>query len=220
VDRGVKLPFRIPALIQRFRDAKAKLATLPADNLPSLVDALFPADSPSTSAIRQMALDAAPSSTNLTELRDTLVERISQHDVPESPDFVRIMSLHKSKGLTSPSVIVMGALDGVIPTLFGADTEAEVRAMTEEQRRLMYVAITRASEQLIISYFREIEFALASNFGIRIVKGSTRRIQGSLWARTLATPYLRELGSSAPVPVRGIDWLEAYTAVPSANTGS
>jgi hypothetical protein len=167
-----------------------------------------------------MAQDALASSTSIAELRDNLVERISQHDVPESPDFVRIMSLHKSKGLTSPSGIGLGARDGVIPTRFGADTEAEVRAMTDEQRRLMYVAITRASEQLIISYFREIEFGLASSFGIRIVKGSTRRLNGSLWARTLATPYLREFGPSAPQPVRGIEWLETYTAVPPIPNGS
>ncbi|MGI8474871.1 MAG: 3'-5' exonuclease [Thermomicrobiales bacterium] len=218
VSRGTKLPFRIPALVERFESATARLNSLPKDNLPELVDALFPADQPNTAEIREIALGCIRPHEPVSKLRDRIVERITQHDVPESPDFVRIMSLHKSKGLTSRSVIVMGALDGVIPTLFGAKTESEIQAMTEEQRRLMYVAVTRASEHLIISYFREIEFALASSLGIRTAKGSTRHQNGSLWARALATPYLRGLGPSAPEPLRGVEWIESYTSLPPFET--
>jgi hypothetical protein len=218
--RGVKLPIRVPALIERYKESRKRIASLSIDDPASVVEALFPADDPNTGEIRQIALACLDSAGSLAELKKGLVERITQHDVPESPDFVRIMSLHKSKGLTSPSVIVMGALDGLIPTLFNAETEADVRMMTDEQRRLMYVAITRASEQLVISYFREIEFGLASSLGIQTAKGSTRRRNGSLWARTLATPYLRELGPAAPAPVTGTEWIESYTSIPPSRPTS
>ena len=57
---------------------------------------------------------------------------------------VRIMSLHKSKGLSSPVVVIAGCVEGLLPT--GPDselTQAENEARLEEQRRLFFVGLTQ-----------------------------------------------------------------------------
>ncbi len=61
---------------------------------------------------------------------------------------VRIMTVHQAKGLEFPVVFVVGLVEGVFP-LFKAVAEKE---SLEEERRLCYVAITRASETLYLTY--------------------------------------------------------------------
>ena len=56
---------------------------------------------------------------------------------------VSLLSLHASKGLEFPIVFIAGCEDGIIPW-HGSDLE--------EERRLFYVGITRASERLFITY--------------------------------------------------------------------
>ncbi len=61
---------------------------------------------------------------------------------------VRIMTVHQAKGLEFPVVFVVGLVEGVFP-LFKSVAEKE---SLEEERRLCYVAITRASETLYLTY--------------------------------------------------------------------
>jgi DNA helicase-2/ATP-dependent DNA helicase PcrA len=76
---------------------------------------------------------------------------------------ISLMSIHKSKGLEFPAVFLIGASEGILPhtsalaadkrsdrsaAQTGDDTRAEA---LEEERRLAYVAVTRAQEQLYIS---------------------------------------------------------------------
>jgi DNA helicase-2/ATP-dependent DNA helicase PcrA len=61
-------------------------------------------------------------------------------------DRVALMSLHAAKGLEWPVVFITGCEDQLIPcSLFGNRDE-------EEERRLLYVGMTRACSQLILSY--------------------------------------------------------------------
>lgn len=62
----------------------------------------------------------------------------------ESDDAVSLMTMHSSKGLEFKVVFLVSLENGIIPSL-RADDE-------EEERRLMYVAITRAKERLYMSY--------------------------------------------------------------------
>lgn len=74
------------------------------------------------------------------------VALISDADSIESLDRITIMTLHTSKGLEFPVVFLPGLEEGILPharSLF--DPEA-----IEEERRLMYVGMTRAMEKLII----------------------------------------------------------------------
>lgn len=75
---------------------------------------------------------------------------------------ITILSIHASKGLGFKNVIIKGAYNGAIPNLYTTDMtdnnlklaiqQAEPPTLLEEQRRLMYVAITRAKRQLYITY--------------------------------------------------------------------
>ncbi|WP_242142354.1 MULTISPECIES: ATP-dependent helicase [unclassified Bacillus cereus group] len=70
-------------------------------------------------------------------------------------DAVSLMSIHNAKGLEFPCVFLLGASDGILPhssSLKDAnDRLTDSSEALEEERRLMYVAITRAKEELYIS---------------------------------------------------------------------
>jgi DNA helicase-2/ATP-dependent DNA helicase PcrA len=209
--QGEKVGVAVPALVSRYAKAKKLISQLDLDDLEKLIDRLFPEDVDKVAGLRRIALDALPEVENAKELRDRLITAVTQEDVPQSPDFVRIMSLHKSKGLTSPSVFIVGMIDGVVPTVHARRGQEEEERSIEEQRRLFYVAITRASDQLTITHSTRMDLATASSFGAAVAPRSVRRRkEGGLTCGTIASRYMRELGRTAPRPVRGIDWIAGY----------
>lgn len=66
----------------------------------------------------------------------------------EQQDRVTCMTLHASKGLEFPYVFLVGCEDGLLPHLNSLDSKASL----EEERRLLYVGITRAKQKLILTY--------------------------------------------------------------------
>ena len=84
----------------------------------------------------------------------------------DSTDMVTLMTLHSAKGLEFPFVFIVGMEEGYLPHGRSLDTQAEL----EEERRLCYVGITRAMEQLYLSHarsrrmFRETEYRVQSRF--------------------------------------------------------
>ena len=74
----------------------------------------------------------------------TLVADVDRYD--ESADAVVMMTVHSSKGLEFPIVFIPGMEDGIFPGMQAALDPREL----EEERRLAYVAITRAKEELYI----------------------------------------------------------------------
>ncbi len=77
----------------------------------------------------------------------------------EEPDAVRMSTLHASKGLEFPHVFLVGVEEGILPHK-GNGSEGEVPievlgARIEEERRLMYVGITRAQRTLQITWCKK-----------------------------------------------------------------
>ena len=70
----------------------------------------------------------------------------------EDSDYVVLMTLHSAKGLEFPQVYLAGMEDGVFPSYMciTSDDKSEI----EEERRLCYVGITRAEQELTLTYAR------------------------------------------------------------------
>ncbi|WP_024572401.1 3'-5' exonuclease, partial [Bacillus subtilis] len=65
---------------------------------------------------------------------------------------VQLMTIHRSKGLEFKTVYVLGTVDGSIPHDFSLETARKGdEAALEEERRLLYVAMTRAKQHLYLS---------------------------------------------------------------------
>ncbi|MBF6026052.1 UvrD-helicase domain-containing protein [Lysobacter niastensis] len=75
---------------------------------------------------------------------------LSHADKGEAGNQVRLMSLHAAKGLEFRYVFIVGMEDGTLPHEMALE-----EGSLEEERRLLYVGITRAKEQLWLSHSRE-----------------------------------------------------------------
>jgi DNA helicase-2/ATP-dependent DNA helicase PcrA len=82
-------------------------------------------------------------------------ERLSLDSANDAADgrgtVVTLMTIHAAKGLEFPIVFVCGMEDGLFPSLRESASLSDERAQLEEERRLCYVAFTRAEERLILT---------------------------------------------------------------------
>ncbi|MGB1535322.1 MAG: ATP-dependent helicase [Flavobacteriaceae bacterium] len=76
-----------------------------------------------------------------------LATDLDQDDDP-SIDRVALMTIHLAKGLEFPYVYIVGLEEDLFPSAMSLNTRAEL----EEERRLFYVALTRAEERAFLSY--------------------------------------------------------------------
>jgi DNA helicase-2/ATP-dependent DNA helicase PcrA len=81
---------------------------------------------------------------------DSFLEQVSllgeQDDYDEEESSVTLMTLHIAKGLEFPAVFIVGLEDGIFPHYRSMTDSAEL----EEERRLLYVGITRAQRRLYL----------------------------------------------------------------------
>jgi len=192
-----------------FDEVTADLAVLAAlPDVPAVVDFLFPAGQNSTLQIRTTATGmlAANPAVDLQTLVSELVTAITQPEIPSDVQEVRIMSLHKSKGLSSPVTIVAGCVNGLLPRPVKSPvTPAERLAHDEEQRRLFYVGITRVKSDpangkpgtLILTYSQQMPMADAMRAGISPAYSSYGI------AVLQASPYIAEMAPAAPAAIAG-----------------
>ncbi len=67
---------------------------------------------------------------------------------PDNKDYVTLMTIHASKGLEFPYVYIVGLEENLFPSIQSLGTRADL----EEERRLFYVALTRAEEKITLSF--------------------------------------------------------------------
>jgi DNA helicase-2/ATP-dependent DNA helicase PcrA len=112
--------------------------------------------------------DDLPEGSTLPDLVAELDERASAQHAP-TVDGVTLASLHAAKGLEWDAVFLAGMSEGLMPISL-----AETDAAVAEERRLLYVGITRARERLELSYAR------SRHPGGRASRRRTRFLDG-LW---------------------------------------
>ena len=102
----------------------------------------------SVAAVAQLADDLHATRPGAT-LADFVAELQQRADLGQAPamDGVTLASMHAAKGLEWDAVILPGLVEGVMPIVY-ARTDAAI----EEERRLLYVAVTRARERLFLSW--------------------------------------------------------------------
>lgn len=122
----------------------------------------------------------------------------------EGDDAVVLMTMHASKGLEFPHVFMVGLEDGLFP---GMRAIGDVEEM-EEERRLCYVAITRAKQTLTISYARQ-----------RLLYGRTNATLQSRFLREIPEELVqRKGGYTSAYETANTYSKNTYNRVPAAET--
>ena len=115
-----------------------------------------------------------------------------EHQAGEGQEAVQLMTVHAAKGLEFDAVFITGLEQGLFPH----DNSTQERDGLEEERRLMYVAVTRARKRLYLSHAQT-----------RMLHGQTRYCMPSLFLEELPEELLRRVGHAAAAP--------AYQAAPA-----
>lgn len=177
---------------QRYLEAAAALPT----DLEPLVQELF---DPALAAGIADDEDRYEATADFELLREAALERLTREKEPtllkiietlryristrmpltddEAEPRIQIMTLHGAKGLEADAIIVAGLADQILPGLPGK-TPAEDQAHREEQRRLLYVAVTRAKQKLILSWPKRATLRYATSYNILHARKEIRTVAG------------------------------------------
>ncbi len=189
----------IRRIVARYSELLEVLGEFRDLGVEELLNALFPDDEEWAESIRDLVVSKLDGVEDHQGLHKLLHTEITQPEMPPGGEFVRLMSLHKSKGLTSKVVILVGCIRGLMPFVDRRGTRGERAALLQEQRRLFYVALTRAKEKLVLSSVSQLDRSLAHQIGA-VVSG------GRGAGRTTACEFMQELGPNAPIAQRGGRW--------------
>ena len=119
---------------------------------------------------------------NLTEALHHFLEEVALSSdtdgIHQESDVVHMMTVHSSKGLEFPFVFILGLEEGIFPHSRSALSPTEM----EEERRLMYVGITRAKEKVHLLYAQQ-----------RMIFGSTQVNPPSRFLQEIPSHLIEEL---------------------------
>ncbi|MGN1411779.1 MAG: ATP-dependent helicase [Oscillospiraceae bacterium] len=137
---------------------------------------------------------------NIMELKSNIVQYIKSSDNPtlngflenvslytdidtlnDKDDFVSLMTIHNSKGLEFDNVFIIGMEEKNFPSLRSLDDLNEL----EEERRICYVAMTRAKKRLYLSTVSQ-----------RMLYGTIHREQQSRFINEISSDHLNKISSS------------------------
>ncbi len=141
-------------------------------------------------ALADLAEDLAAEGTDLAGFVAELERRAMEQHAPPI-EGVTLASLHAAKGLEWDAVFLIGLTDGMVPIIY-----AETPEQVEEERRLLYVGVTRARAHLYLSW------ALARSPGGRRSRRPSRFLDGlSPRTASVSRPERRVAGKKPAAPL-------------------
>ncbi len=124
--------------------------------------------------------------TGMSEFLAEISLMTDQDTDADDTDSITMMTIHSAKGLEFECVFVVGVEEELLPSAMSMHSASEI----EEERRLMYVALTRAKRFCMVSYARQ-----------RAINGKTVQTFPSRFLRDMEPQYLRLMtGSSLDGP--------------------
>lgn len=195
-------------LVERWRSLKAMLDEARGLVGSALVDALFPEEDDGCAGVRAIAAETVTADMEPAAVFETISNAVQTPEVPHESEYVRVMSLHKSKGLTADVVVVVGLVEGLMPFVPDGG-EAQQTADLAEQRRLFYVAITRTRRCLILSSPTWIRTELAFRMNMPVISPGVR-------FPSTVSRFIDEVAPPAPTPLSGDAFARKYYGPDSA----
>ncbi len=125
-----------------------------------------------------------------------------EHQAGEGQEAVQLMTVHAAKGLEFDAVFITGLEQGLFPH----ENAAQDRDGLEEERRLMYVAITRARKRLYLCHAQS-----------RMLHGQTRYCVPSAFLEEIPQGLLKLLSRARPAAPAWSSGREAPRLVPAAS---
>lgn len=151
-------------------------------------------------------------------LQNIMLLTDADNDSPENADHVKLMTIHAAKGLEFNNVFVVGLEENLFPSMMSVNSRDEL----EEERRLFYVAITRAKKRLFLTYavtryrFGSMTYNEPSRFIEEIDENSLQYIGHNIPAKeerrfsadsnTIVPPMLRKIVPPAPAYTPAADF--------------
>ena len=108
------------------------------------------------------------------------------HDADDdikNSDYVSLMTIHSAKGLEFKNVFIVGVEDNLLPSEMSMNEPGGI----EEERRLLYVAITRAMEHCFLSYAKS-----------RFRNGKSEASRPSRFLKDIDRQFIQQTGESTP----------------------
>ena len=192
---GLAENMELSELVERMLEVTGYVDALITENTPESIERKNNVEEfVSTVKAYEMENDLPTLSSFLEEI--ALVSDIDSMDTNE--DRVLLMTVHSAKGLEFDKVYLIGMEDGIFPgnqSLFGGESEIE------EERRLAYVAITRAKKNLTIT-----------NATTRMMFGSTTRNAPSKFLKEIPLEYCNTTADVTPFSMGSTSFGNTNTA--------
>lgn len=185
---------RVRALCERIQELNGFISSHPpAAPLDKVLAELFPEADPQVTTLREILLSLGEESDTPKALYAKLLDYI--RTVPHSSNTIRVMTLRGCKGLEADHIYIVGCNAGNIPgkkwSIGISDFQHE-----QEQRRLLYVALTRAKKSATFSWSRFLPFGQARGHYTSSVRTITRN--GERFSQVGISKFLQDLS--------GIQW--------------
>lgn len=168
--------------------------------------------------IRNMGEEGANRFENIKELKSSVIDYCNQNNdatlsgfleeislytdmdrADKNTDSVVMMTMHSAKGLEFTNVFIAGMEDGIFPSTRSFENHDDL----EEERRLAYVAITRAKRRLFITHTSQ-----------RMIYGTTSRNMKSRFLREISPELINNCGISGAVKKSAVPVQKTAASIP------